>query len=208
MTMDRVDNSGQEFESGSGAVHSLQTKRYSNEGMENADPELADRLLAALLVLYKDAMINLWTPSYPPPFFHELQTYTAMASSLKLRSISKGNSIQEQEAAKVAMQASDVISGMTFAECLFFAIVSLQRPSFSFKQSLDLAKNSYEDLMFRSLIQRIAKRIGLRKSTSAFEQLKFRLYQYLDLVVTDPVRYCKQNTITEVSLWVASQFGS
>ncbi|KAG0259602.1 hypothetical protein BG011_002534 [Mortierella polycephala] len=296
MTMDRVDKSGQEFESESGTVHSLQAKRHNNEGMEDADPELADRLLAALLVLYKDAMINLWAPSYPPPFFHGLQTYTAMTSSLKLRSISEGSSLQEQEAAKVAMQASDCISGMTFAECLFYAIVSLQRPSFSFKQSLDrnakavfnvviasivegsqthdcerlllhcihlkdadecyplrslastvclemiteeslpnyartsilkfilgpadfilhhletrisltgkitslLAKNSYGDLVFRSLIQRIAKRIGLRKPTSAFEQLKFRLYQYLDLVVTDPVRYCKQNTITEVSLW-------
>ncbi|KAF9938702.1 hypothetical protein BGZ67_010543 [Mortierella alpina] len=58
-----------------------------------------------------------------------------------------------------------------------------------------LREDSCEDLEFWTLVQRIAKKIGLRRPTSALERLKCRLYHYLDLVVADPRVYCTQEKL-------------
>ncbi|KAG0359796.1 hypothetical protein BGX24_005707, partial [Mortierella sp. AD032] len=67
-----------------------------------------------------------------------------------------------------------------------------------------LFKNSYEDVEFRSLIQRVAKKIGSRQPTSTVEQFKFKMYQYLDNAVTDPSRYIRPELISKcmpVAYW-------
>ncbi|KAG0306375.1 hypothetical protein BGZ98_002493 [Dissophora globulifera] len=60
-----------------------------------------------------------------------------------------------------------------------------------------LQENAYDDIEWRSMVQRVARKLGLRRETSAYEQSKFRCYRYLDLVVTDPIRYCRQKAMTE-----------
>ncbi|KAF9950208.1 hypothetical protein BGZ70_001459 [Mortierella alpina] len=59
-----------------------------------------------------------------------------------------------------------------------------------------LREDFCEDLEFWTLVQRIARKIGLRRPTSALEQLKCRFYRYLDLVVVDPRMYCTQEKLT------------
>ncbi|KAF8945592.1 hypothetical protein BGZ47_002352 [Haplosporangium gracile] len=60
-----------------------------------------------------------------------------------------------------------------------------------------LLKNSYEDVEFRSLVQRVAKKIGSRQPTSTLEQLKFRMYQYFENAVSEPSRYNSPELITK-----------
>ncbi|KAF9358605.1 hypothetical protein BGX34_008867 [Mortierella sp. NVP85] len=52
-----------------------------------------------------------------------------------------------------------------------------------------LQEDSYEDIEFRSLVQRIAKKIGIRKPSSDLERLK--LYHYLENVIIDPMQHCR-----------------
>ncbi|CAO3568514.1 unnamed protein product [Mortierella alpina] len=59
-----------------------------------------------------------------------------------------------------------------------------------------LREDSCEDLEFWTLVQRIARKIGLHRPTSALEQLKCRFYRYLDLVVADPRMYCTKERLT------------
>ncbi|KAF9292531.1 hypothetical protein BGZ68_003437 [Mortierella alpina] len=59
-----------------------------------------------------------------------------------------------------------------------------------------LRENNDEDLEFWTLVQRIAKKIGLRRSTPALDRLKYRLYCYLRLVAADPRLFCTQEKIT------------
>ncbi|KAF9090456.1 hypothetical protein BGX23_005954 [Mortierella sp. AD031] len=60
-----------------------------------------------------------------------------------------------------------------------------------------LRKSSFDNIEFRSLVQRIAKKIGLQSPVSTLEQLKFRMYQYLDHVVFDPEHFTRPKRITE-----------
>ncbi|KAF9129335.1 hypothetical protein BGW39_004249 [Mortierella sp. 14UC] len=62
---------------------------------------------------------------------------------------------------------------------------------------MPLLKNSYEDVEFRSLVQRVAKKIGSRQPTSTLEQLKFRMYHYLGNAVRDPLRYIRPELISK-----------
>ncbi|KAK5808729.1 hypothetical protein F5H01DRAFT_350337 [Linnemannia elongata] len=71
------------------------------------------------------------------------------------------------------------------------------RIQLSEKIDILLLKNSYDDVEFRSLVQRVAKKIGSRQPTSTLEQLKFRMYQYLEGAVSDPLRYSRPELITK-----------
>ncbi|KAF9155001.1 hypothetical protein BG015_011331 [Linnemannia schmuckeri] len=71
------------------------------------------------------------------------------------------------------------------------------RIQLSEKINILLLKNSYEDVEFRSLVQRVAKKIGSRQPTSTLEQLKFRMYQYLENAISDPSRYNSPELITK-----------
>ncbi|KAF9138778.1 hypothetical protein BGX30_008757 [Mortierella sp. GBA39] len=71
------------------------------------------------------------------------------------------------------------------------------RIQLSEKIDILLLKNSYEDIEFRSLVRRVAKKIGSRQPTSALEQLKSRMYQYLEGAVSDPSRYIRPELITK-----------
>ncbi|KAG0288887.1 hypothetical protein BGZ96_007408 [Linnemannia gamsii] len=71
------------------------------------------------------------------------------------------------------------------------------RIQLSEKIDILLLKNSYEDVEFRSLVQRVAKKIGSRLPTSALEQLKFRMYQYLESAVSDPSHYIRPELIAK-----------
>ncbi|KAG0318808.1 hypothetical protein BGZ97_003249 [Linnemannia gamsii] len=103
-------------------------------------------------------------------------------------------------------------------EFLLWTITNLRKPLVSFKHSIEanaravfniviasiidgagLLKNSYEDVEFRSLVQRVAKKIGSRPPVSPLEQLKFRMYQYLQGTVSDPSRYIRPELIAKVS---------
>ncbi|KAG9067753.1 hypothetical protein KI688_011340 [Linnemannia hyalina] len=71
------------------------------------------------------------------------------------------------------------------------------RIQLSEKIDILLLKNSYDDIEFRSLVHRVAKKIGSRQPTSTLEQLKSRMYQYLEGAISDPSRYIRPELITK-----------
>ncbi|KAI8605987.1 hypothetical protein EDD21DRAFT_84482 [Dissophora ornata] len=268
-------------------------KHYMDvEGEIDKGAEKTNRLLAAILVFYKDAMINPIAPLYPPQLLQELDICLQTEPSLASQNISNGTTDLEHRSAEVALKFIDLESTTPIVDRLFYAMVNLTRPSQSFRDSIEfnakaifnviiasivqgaqvhdcerlltlcihlkdtedcyplrslassiclemicstpiplfartstlrfilgpasfilhhletriiisekisrlLQESSFEDIEFRSLVQRIAKKIGVLRQTSVYEQTKFRGYCYLNLVVSDPTRYCRQDIITE-----------
>ncbi|GJJ78860.1 hypothetical protein EMPS_11219 [Entomortierella parvispora] len=53
-----------------------------------------------------------------------------------------------------------------------------------------LRQDTFDDIEFRSTVKRIANKIGIiSRDLSLADEQKLELYQYLDLVVSDPIRY-------------------
>ncbi|KAG0371409.1 hypothetical protein BGZ54_000036 [Gamsiella multidivaricata] len=260
---------------------------------DTAGVEQADRLLAAILVFYKDAIINSIAPLYLPSLLKDLAAYIKSVPPQTTQLISKGSTDLENDSANVVLAAIDSEMLIPLTDRLFHAIVNLSRPCSSFKESIELnagaifnvviasimegsethdcerlltlciylkdtencyplrslastvcldvisvsslplyARTSilrfilgpanfilhhletrivlsqriqdllqedlYDDIEFRSAVKRIARKIGLRKPSSIYEQQKCRLYRYLDLVVLDPTGYCQKDIIAEV----------
>ncbi|KAF9575512.1 hypothetical protein EC968_002773 [Mortierella alpina] len=252
--------------------------------------EKTERLLATVLVFYRDAMLNPLADSIPPPFYQDLQAHVQSNSPQATQFVSRGDSALERQSGDIALGSAARPSKWTLVEYLFYTIVNLQRPQLSPRNAIEknakavfnvmvasivegapvqdcerllllcihlkdtekcyplrglagdicldmaresalpyfartsilrfilgpadflmhhletrirltdnisrlLREDSCEDLEFWTLVQRIARKIGLRRPTSALEQLKCRLYHYLDLVVSDPRVYCTQEKL-------------
>ncbi|KAF8939433.1 hypothetical protein BGZ58_009788 [Dissophora ornata] len=144
------------------------------EGEIDKGAEKTNRLLAAILVFYKDAMINPIAPLYAPQLLQELDICLQTEPSLASQNISNGTTDLEHRSAEVALKFIDLESTTPIVDRLFYAMVNLTRPSQSFRDSIELQESSFEDIEFRSLVQRIAKKIGVLRQTSVYEQTKFR----------------------------------
>ncbi|KAG0235558.1 hypothetical protein BGX31_004218 [Mortierella sp. GBA43] len=165
-------------------------------GTENARTEAASKLLASILVFYKNTILSPIAQSYLPPLLKDLDAYVAALPSPGTHHLSKGATELEKLSASIALSPISTEGAIPLADYLFYAIVNLRRPLHSFQASIELMEDSCEDIEFTSLVRRIAKKIGIHKPTSNMEQLQSKLYHYLELVVMDPIQYSRRKNIS------------
>jgi hypothetical protein len=102
------------------------------------------RLLASVLIFYKDAMANQLSLTYLPVIFTEVQDHALESGSLVQRNIPLGDlGTLEVVSSKWARTLPDRdFRGpptSPLVACVFFAIVNLQKSDvFTFKQSLEV----------------------------------------------------------------------
>ncbi|KAG0017228.1 hypothetical protein BGZ80_008512 [Entomortierella chlamydospora] len=157
---------------------SKRTPTGPGDSNEVQETKIANSLLAAILACYKNAVINTSTPSYPLNLQKDLASYMERQTSEAVQSISTGGSDLERQAANIALTSTCIKDALPL---------------------IDLQQDACEDIEFRALVLRIAKKIGVAKLKSLLEQRKARLYYYLDHVISDPTRYSQQENIIAVS---------
>ncbi|KAI1318182.1 hypothetical protein EDD11_007065 [Mortierella claussenii] len=184
-------------ESGSALVHvaipHAQLSARKDTGLEGS---AADSLLAAILVYYKDVMGNNLSPIYPPPFLQELRAFGRAQPPQEADLLSLDVNGSLERITKSTDTWNDTRNDLSIVDKIFYTIVSLRWAELTLAESIELQENSFEDMEFRSLVQRAARKCGLVQPALAFEELKSKVYLYLDDVIRDPLRYSQPEQIS------------
>ncbi|KAG0037964.1 hypothetical protein BGZ82_001420 [Podila clonocystis] len=114
---------------------------------------MAEKLLASLLVYYKDAT----TPLLPhPPVLRDLQTFIASAKDISLHYSSEGTELEKQSF-DLATDSSVLASSVTLVDRIFNVVVNLHRPSMTHVRSAEINAKAVFNVMIASMIDGVSK---------------------------------------------------
>lgn len=97
---------------------------------------MAEKLLASLLVYYKEAASSL---SPRPPVLRDLQTFIASAKNIPHQYSSEGSDLEKQSF-DLATDSSVLASSATLVDRIFHVVVNLHRPSMAYVRSVEVMK--------------------------------------------------------------------
>ncbi|KAI8354987.1 hypothetical protein B0O80DRAFT_487001, partial [Mortierella sp. GBAus27b] len=121
-------------------------------GTENARTEAASKLLASILVFYKNTILSPIAQSYLPPLLKDLDAYVAALPSPGTHHLSKGATELEKLSASIALSPISTEGAIPLADYLFYAIVNLRRPLHSFQASIEFNARAIFNVVIASIV--------------------------------------------------------
>ncbi|KAG0090611.1 hypothetical protein BGZ92_002574, partial [Podila epicladia] len=114
---------------------------------------MAEKLLASLLVYYKEAA----SPFSPqPPVLRELQTFIASAKTIPHQYSSDGSELEKQSF-DLATDSSVLSSSVILVDRIFHVVVNLHRPSMAYIRSVEINAKAVFNVMIASMIDGVPK---------------------------------------------------